>query len=216
MMMSKSRVESWNASRIGEAVAKKAFAHMTDPLDAVLRDALEAAYWQEIADCGLTRKAHDALLARRTTGYQHTTLVWRTPEDNDRAFEVWVKGFEHGHNKDNSDLPSPFLCQRLYMHNKDTLVPVEAAMDALRPWNEKKSVMANEIAVQIKDRTVTVVLKAWPEIKPFVYDIMGITPPENASPTPVPFQDLLNKHLLALPAPTPAKPAMVKRRRTAV
>lgn len=205
--MSKSRIESWNANRIGNAVAMKAFAHMTAPLEENLRAALEAAYWQEIAECGLTRAAHDALIARRATGYQRITLAWHTPKDSNRAFDVWVKGYEHGHNKDNSDLPRPFLCERLQMKNMATLVPVDAAMEALTPWNAKINAMAGDIAKQTNGRTVTVVLKAWPEIKPFVYEIMGITPPENSTPTPVPFQELLNKHLLALPAPAKAKPA---------
>lgn len=206
--MSSNRIKNWTANRIGNAVAMQAFAHMTAPLEENLRAALEAAYWQEITDCGLTRKAHEALIARRTTGYQRVTLVWKTPEGNDHAFDVWVKGYEHGHNKDNSDLPYPFLCDRLHMQNMDTLVQVEAAREALAPWNKKIHAMADDIAKQIDGRTVTVVLKAWPEIKPFVYEIMDITPPENSTPTPVPFQDLLNRHLLALPAPgkvTPAK-----------
>lgn len=205
--MSKSRIANWNANRIGNAVAQKAFAHMTAPLEENLRAALEAAYWQEITDCGITRAAHDALIARRTTGYQRVTLVWRTRKDSDHAFDVWVKGFEHGHNKDNSDLPRPFLCERLNMKNMDTLVPVEAAMEALAPWNKKIRAMRDDICKQIDGRTVTVVLKAWPEIKSFVYTEMDITPPENSTPTPVPFQDLLNKHLLALPAPAKATPA---------
>lgn len=206
--MSKSRIESWYASRIGNAVARKAFAHMTDPLEETLRAALEAAYWQEIKDCGITRKAHDALIERRRDGYLCTTLLWTTATDADRAFEVWVKGFSHDSYADNSQLPRIFMGQRLYMKNMDTLVPVEAAMQALAPWNEKIRAMADEVSEQIKNRTVTVVLKAWPEIKPFVYEVMGIEEKDNSSPTPVPFQELLNKHLLALPAPgkpTPAK-----------
>ena len=201
--MSKSRIESWYAGRIGNAVARKAFAHMTNPLEETLRAALEAAYWQEMTDCGITRKAHDALKELRRDGYLHTTLVWATPTDADRAFEVWVKGFSHDRYADNSQLPRIFMGQRLYMKNMDTLVPVEAAMQALAPWNEKIRAMADEVSEQIKNRTVTVVLKAWPEIKPFVYEVMDIEEKDNSSPTPVPFQELLNKHLLALPAPAP-------------
>ena len=207
-MLSKSRIERYTASRIGQAVARKAFAHMTDPLAETLRAALEAAYWQEMTDCGITRKAHDALMARRGNKFQRVQLCWKPKNDTEYALDAYVKGYVYDHRVDNSHLPYPFLCENLHMQNMDTLVPVKAAFEARQPWAKKIGAMADEIAQQITDRTITVVVKAWPEIAPFVYEIMDIKAPSNTPPTPVPFQELLNKHLLALPAPgkpTPAK-----------
>lgn len=205
--MSSKRIESWNASAIGKAVAEKAFDHITAPLRENLRAALEHAYWHELSTLGLTREVHDKLLLARGDGGNHNVeLVWKTPQDSHHDFRLWCKEFKHGHNKDNSKTPTPFTFRRLCMKDKTTLVPVEASVLALRPWDAKINAMAEDIAKQINGRTVTVVLKAWPEIKPFVYEVLGIEELFFSSPTPVPFQDLLNRHLLALPAPAQAKP----------
>lgn len=205
--MSKTRIQDYTAKRIGNAVARKAFAHMTDPLEETLRASLEAAYWQEMQDCGITRAAHDALLARRAYKYQRCELRW-LKDDVGYDLDAYVKGYVYDHRVDNSHLPYLFMFDGLHTKNMDTLVPVKAAFEARQPWAKKIGAMADEIAQQITDRTITVVVKAWPEIAPFVYEILDIKAPSNTPPTPVPFQELLNKHLLALPAPgkpTPAK-----------
>ena len=201
--MSSKRIEKWHANNIGRAVAKKAFAHVIDPLEENLRAALEAAYWQELQDCGITRTTHDALLARRACKYQRCTLQW-LKDDVTFSLPVYPQGYEHNGFVDNTDQPYLFMFDNLHVQNTTSPAPIEAAMVALEPWRKKVNAMASEIAEQIDGRTVSLVLKTWPEISTFVCEVMGIDKPQNTAPTPVPFQELLNKHLLALPAPTKA------------
>ena len=200
--MSNKRIESWKAKRIGQAVARKAFAHVTDPLEETLRAALEAAYWQEMTDCGITRKAHDALKERRAYRYQRCELRW-LKDDVNFSLAVYPQGYEHNGFGDNTSLPHPFLFDSLQVQNTAAPASIEAAMAALDPWRKKVAAMADEVAAQITDRTVNLVRKTWPEITPFVCEVMGIKALSNTPPAPVPFEELLNKHLLALPAPAP-------------
>jgi hypothetical protein len=129
-------------------------------------------------------------------------------DDVNFSLAVYPQGYEHGGFGDNTRLPHPFLFDSLQVQNTAAPASIEAAMAALDPWRKKVAAMADEVAEQITDRTVNLVLKTWPEITPFVCEVMGIKALSNTPPAPVPFQELLNKHLLALPAPgkpTPAK-----------
>lgn len=65
---------------------------------------------------------------------------------------------------------------------------------------KKIKALACSIHQQIQGRTVAFVCKQWPEVAPFITDVMG-TEAVGLSEMTVPFEDLL-KQFLALPAPT--------------
>lgn len=195
--MSKSKISWYNARAIANAVAEKAFEHVLTPAREHMHQVALTVYFTELAACGVTKEIHAKLAAcipRANNDSWPCKLYWHMPEDRDQAYTL--------HTDDK--IPLAFNAWNLALDSsKDVLY--QAHKDA-EPIAQRAAAMAEEVCNQLKDRSVHIVVKTWPEIAPFVYAELRIDPLKSNAPAPVPFQDLINRHLLALPAPVAKAP----------
>lgn len=206
--MSSKKIEWYAAREIATAVAEKAFEHILTPLRKQANEAALDVYKYELATCGIGLTAHAELMQHVTRerkgnlpGCGACTLRYDLPHDRDQEFTV------------KAPPNAGFALATLYVLSEKGIADIEAIKTYLQPVEQQAAAMANDVMEQIKGRTVPTVVKAWPEIAPFVYKQLRIDPLTRNTPTPVPFQDLINKHLLALPAPeapTPVKKIKAK------
>ncbi len=197
--MSKGKINSWNARSIASNVAEKAFEHILTPMREQARVAAQAAYDEEMDACGMTEKIRRALVLRANPGIdsnsgrfkqRECTISWGVNEDDASIKLSATKGV--------------YVCSEFKIVLPEQVARLEALRKARSPYEQQMRQMAHDICEQIKDRTVVAVCKAWPEVAPFVYAELRIDPLKSGGPTPVPFSAMVNKHLLALPAPVAA------------
>ena len=195
------KIGNYEAHNIANKVAAKAFEHLITPAQERLNQIAMAAYTQELQDCGVTQQIEAQLRARKVTDnpYHHTDTCTLVYGNKDAGEDDASYGLEFPEGE------RPLFAQMVLTndYNKDQ---IQAAYQALAPLEIKKGALAYDIRTQITGKTTAVVRKHWPEITGFVEDVMreGINT-NNISP--VPFQTLLNTHLLALAAPTTAPAA---------
>ncbi len=195
--MSKGKIGHWSARNIASAVAEKAFEHILAPMREQARIAAQAAYDEELDACGMTEKIRKALVLRGCPGdnnsprFRNTccAVSWGVNDDDARVVLTSDKG--------------RYICSEFKVVLPEQVAKLEALRKARSPYERQMRQMARDIFEQIKDRTVAAVCKAWPEVTPFVYAELHIDPLKSGAPTPVPFSAMVNKHLLALPAPVP-------------
>ena len=197
--MSSKIIRRWDARKIATAVAAKALEHVLAPKEAALAAAAREAHDALLLAIGLTPEVR-AACAKHTShsGYGEVTVV---VSKSDAQFEVTLTS------EDDKD---GFFSHRVFITDPAAIARLRTLHDACIPLQEQRSEMAREIAGQIADKSVSVVLKTWPEIAPFVRATMNIPDPMVSPLSPVPFQALLNKYLTALPAPAPTTPAPAK------
>ena len=187
------KIGSYEAFNIASRVASKAFEHLITPAQERLDQVAMAAYTQELQDCGITPEIEAKMRARRKqrqdANYDHKCKINYGKADEDEC--IYELSF---------DKVRP-LTGYIHLQNKKSCKAIEAAHATLTPLEYKCALLRDDIKAQINGKTTAVVRKHWPELTGFVEDVMreGI----NMNPiSPVPFQSLLNKHLLALAAPT--------------
>jgi hypothetical protein len=196
--MSKGKINSWNARTIASKVAEKAFEHILAPMREQARVAAQDAYDAELVACGMTEKIRKALVLRGSPGgnasprfrHRECTISWGVNEPDASTMLSADKG--------------RYICSEFKVVLPEQVAKLEALRKARSPYEQQMRQMAFDICEQIKDRTVPAVCKAWPEVAPFVYAELRIDPLKSGGPTPVPFSAMVNKHLLALPAPVAA------------
>jgi len=197
--MSVKTIRDWDARKIATAVAVKALEHVLAPKEAALAAAAKEAYDALLLAIGLTPEVRAAVTrCSERAGYGEVTVI---VSKSDAQFKVILTS---------EDDKYEFFLPRVFIEDPAAIARLRTLHDACIPLQEQRSEMAREIAGQIANKSVSVVLKTWPEIAPFVRATMRIPDPMVSPLSPVPFQALLNKYLTALPAPAPTTPAPAK------
>lgn len=197
--MSSKKIGHWDAQNIAERVANKAFEHLYAPAHEAVTKEAQSIYLQVIADLDLNivqvnRMVEAGVLRMR----KHCTLHFMKNEDG-YAFQ-----FVLGTQQYEPEAPRLWICERIN-------VPAELEEELLivhqkfKEIEVAKGAFAQRIRQDITDKSVTAVIKKWPEIKGFIEDQLGEK--LGSETLVVPFSDLIQKYLsplMALPAPEAA------------
>lgn len=203
--MSRSKLDSWQASNIARRIANKAFAHLTQPLKRRLKALAAQAYAEHIAKAGLS-KGKLGLLQELKIVSSYATLTVDFGEVGGSRLEAQV-GHTGGHDHTGSwvpdedafngefamsDLSGPF--------SPEVTKAANGVAQELKPVQEREWELAAELAVYMVGKSAANVIKSWPEAAGIVRDYFGMEHP-NINEIPRPLEQLLSRHLLALPAP---------------
>jgi len=196
--MSSKKIGYYDARRISENVANKAFEHLLSPMQ---------------VECDrMAKEAYDAVLINLGLGYTNTKLmaaaglismcrsctiqiVMGKDEDGDTLTEgVAMLG------SDDYDAPKSYVCSRMTIP-EDLAGDLHEMWEKMGPIVEAKQQLEVRINCDISGKTPTSVIKKWPELRGFIEDVMGV---QGTGELVVPFSDVLQKYLgqfVALPAP---------------
>jgi hypothetical protein len=210
--MSQKKIDSWEATNIAKAIAEKAFEHITPPLKQKLSDALEGAYAKTVRDLKLDKQETALVEAGVLVKTSRVNLLFGPGKKEDPdVYESATASFaeplgedSHTRKSDGSVVanPKPYLCSTLRVTDKALIDKVRAIRDELNPWYSKCNQMQLDIRNQITGKSATHVCKTWPEVAGFVRDYFEMTESQGLT---VPFESLVRKYLLALPAPEMAE-----------
>lgn len=180
----------WTARNIALAVSQKAFEHLEAPFRESYREVHQACIRKVEDDLGTTIEklsTHKLALLVRQTSLKITTA--------DGANEL------HLHIDDGEDVwhfNAPYtstIIKDNALHAK-----LEAIQQAHAPILRKKEALADEIQLQLTNKTFKTILKEWPELTDIINSVVEIRDRDATSMT-VPFERLLSRFLPALPAP---------------
>ena len=188
--MSKSKIQHWEANRIAESIADKAFEHLRKPLEARQQRALRTAYdgiismldVQALIACGMLKESGSIRLLvtpKESLGYliaEENEALLLVPSTYD-LFVTYEK-----------DIASIRQC-------KEELAPIRKQQDSLKETLQK----------QIENKSAKHVMKTWPEVAGLVAKFFEIDPCTGAdSSMTQPLEALLAQFLtplLAAPQP---------------
>lgn len=186
--MSTKKIKWHEARNIGQKIARKAFAHILDPLEAEYKRAAQGVYNFTLAEIGLT-PARLMELGLCTDGSSVTITL-----SNGNGNEIEV----------HYDAPDKELkVIRPYGYNgfnieSETLYhQMVSILSRLKPFTDKRDALADELQSQVDGKTVTQAMKNWPEAADIIADIMQVGVPAMT----IPLEQLLARFLPALPAP---------------
>ena len=196
--MSAKKIGYYDARRISENVANKAFEHLLSPMQVECDKLAQEAYDAVRIYLGLsyanTKCMEDAEVISmcRLCGIH---IVTGKDEDGDLIKEkVAVLG------SDDYDAPNSYVCSRMTIP-EDLADGLHEMWEKMGPIVEAKQQLGVRINCDIQGKTPTSVIKKWPELRGFIEDVMGV---QGTGELVVPFSDVLQKYLgqfVALPAP---------------
>jgi len=196
--MSSKKIGYYDARRISENVANKAFEHLLSPMQVECDRLAQEAYDAVRIYLGLsyanTKCMEDAEVISmcRLCGIH---IVTGKDEDGDLIKEkVAMLG------SDDYDAPKSYVCSRMTIP-EDLAGGLHEMWEKMGPIVEAKQQLEVRINCDISGKTPTSVIKKWPELRGFIEDVMGV---QGTGELVVPFSDVLQKYLgqfVALPAP---------------
>lgn len=187
--MSNKKINQWNAQRIAENVAEKAFDHLIVPHQAKLDALLDAAYWSALDAMGITKSISERLVKGGILGNETYCRFNLSGDD-------YVDAGQHYKGEDR------FVSNNIIITDPDNVKAIELALETLNPLKAKRGHLRREVQSQITGKSVNTVVKNWPEIREMVEAVMGEI--STSSGMVVPFEHLLARFLPALPAPVGA------------
>ncbi len=187
--MSKTCINSWEASNIAIRIAAKAFEHVVAPIDGRINEYLRSAYHACFEDIiGTTPR----LLAEHGIGKLADTISVLVPIENDN-WQEQLKG--------NTDEFLAFVGYGPDFSFPAATVVLYASLCAERaPFRKQQHALKEEIASQLLGRSVKAAMKAWPEAAQFIaneFNLGDIAKPEMTKP----LETLLAKYLPMLAPP---------------
>lgn len=182
----------WKLRDVAQAIAKKAFEHLTAPLEAeehaltdalyksIIKDAkLTAASISKLVQCGLVQRAQNCTIEVSDTSGNLTRISTHAPDDTEE-----------------------YLSGAGYVLEVESNEYYDRAQDILTRKNrlgEKMDELVDELTKQLDGRSTKEVMTKWPEAWPVVAEELGIK--LDQPDLFVPLERLLAKFLPALPAP---------------
>lgn len=195
--MSSKKIESWKAQNIARRIAAKAFDHLLKPFEEKIQILVKELY-DELMQ-GIDPKW---LL---TSGYGTSCSSLFIEVDDGRGNEetFTLRDTFSNIEPDEDDERGPFIRPSGFNPRLRITNPVgyQKLMDickAMKPYKDQQEALIGELSRQMNNKTVTQACKAWPEVASIIREYMGV---EDTAPMTVPFEQLLGKFLLALPAP---------------
>lgn len=191
--MGQKKITYWEAQSIANRIAKKAFEHVVNPLEERLQIELQNVY-----DTMLHRLNIDvqALRHHKVLGfYSNVNILFDDGDDEGRLVlgenRRWDKVQE-----------LPYAFEELSVTDENLIFQAKETNAQLVPLLRKRSEMENDVRGQLSGKSASTVCKNWPEVSGFVRDYFKMV---KESDMTVPFESLVAKYLLALPAPETAE-----------
>jgi hypothetical protein len=193
--MGKQCLKYWEADGLAKQISTKAMEHLLKGPQAALNEALMQAYEQTMLDLGLTldmRLSLEQAQIMQAGGLLKLILITNNKKT---IFNLGERCYGR---PDPGELT--FHAERIVVSDPDLVDAVLKAQKALEPITDKLRELKDSIQSQITGRSVTQIMKFWPEVSPFVRAYFNMDDP-NVNPLVTPFEALLGR-FLALPAPS--------------
>lgn len=191
------RITKWQAERIGEKIAEKAFQHLTVPVQARQKEVAVKIYnelmntcfpddvtLKTMEDLDLIKPSHSIEVRIKNQAGQSMDIDVRM-QDREETARYWNKDGWGSFN---------WVSDTLYSEYADVAAELQG-------FERKERILAKTITGQCSGKSVATVAKAWPEATGIIEEVVGHI--EGGSLT-TPLEQLLAKFLPMLPAPTAA------------
>ncbi|NJO01147.1 MAG: hypothetical protein HC880_05115 [Bacteroidia bacterium] len=182
--MKKRKIKYYEALQIAEAVSEKAFDHLTRPFKIELSKIAQLIYAE------IEVKVDLFYLEKIGYAVSRDKLIVNIKH---LKFEEEQQAIAYG----KFLVPSTYS-EGVTVINDDWWEQVEKIRERLNPLLIKQRGLEDSLRIRLSDKLTTTVVKAWPELVPFINDFYGES---NDDELIVPFENLLGQFLPMLPAP---------------
>jgi hypothetical protein len=194
--MGSKKIDGWAAKNIAERVAKKAFEHLCPGLEQQQQDLAQAHYDAWHNDLNLGAEHVTRLIKLNVIDSYDGCTVEYTDKKRELSVSLGTSGYRYAKGPD--DGFGKYLVSVVLIEDAGHIKAMKALAKKIAPLHERRDAMATKIANQITGKTPAYVMKQWPEIRGFIEDYFSLDKGETMI---VPFEQLINTYLLALPAP---------------
>lgn len=195
------KIKSWHANSIAERIAIKAFEHILKPINAQC-EALALQHYNEIIDGHFSNVFNrdlaikDGLLPRirqcyvfygKEDDFSDIRAGYYSPE-----LEPNIVVLRAETDEDNNLIGDGLMCYRLYVRSSTRRRHMKNALEQRNNVLKQRKAMQDAIYMRLVDKTTDKVVKEWPEIAEFVYDVLPDARPNAlANSYPKPFAEFL-------------------------
>lgn len=183
-----SKIRYHDAGRIADAIAEKAFEHLTKPLEAEQQKLGWAAYQAMFKELGTSPQ----MLLR--AGFAEGRTEQQLSILNSSGQEACITLVS----ENEFAAPSSWGNSEMRHQDDDMFERANDLAIRLAPYYTARGKLRDELKNQIEDKTVNTVLKNWPEASAIILQLLDI---ESKPDMTVPLEQLLARFLPALPAP---------------
>lgn len=196
--MSTKKIKYNDAASISNSMAKKAFEHLTSPLNKELCEITEDTLAIHTSDIDVKRLVSLGVVNLST----HCDVTINDGTGKEEEVELGSRYYYGDRHDENLEkYPPKYLAHSISVTDRVAYERIYPIATKYKETIHNRNALANELRGQIEGRTVTYVMKHWPEAIPFVTKQMNMN--TNVGPIFVPLENLIAKYFMALPAPAP-------------